>query len=140
MSRQPAAPILRWLPWGDAASLILFTLLGLRFHKIALTPYEALQTALPLLAAWFAVARLLGIYQRAGLWSFLLTWILSVPIGLALRQLWLGRPFGPSFLVFLGVGGTLTLVFLGLWRIFAMLLRSAGAGRGTGRSLRRAGS
>jgi hypothetical protein len=46
----------------------------------------------------------------------------AVPVGLAVRQVWLQRPFGPGFLVFLAVGGTLTLAFLGVWRALAVVL------------------
>ena len=112
----------RWLPWGDAASLILFTVLGLRFHRIALTPHEVLRTALPLVGAWVVSARILRTYERPGVWRFLGTWIVAVLVGLAVRQVWLQRPFGPGFLVFLAVGGTLTLVFLGAWRALAVVL------------------
>lgn len=111
--------VTRWLPWGDAASLILFTVLGLRFHNIALTAYGVLQTALPLVGAWMVFARVLNMYGRSGVWRFVVTWILAVPAGLAVRQVWLQRPFGPGFLVFLAVGGGLTLVFLGVWRAAA---------------------
>lgn len=121
MIRRPGALAARWLAWGDAASVIAFTVVGLRFHKIALTPYEVLQTAIPLLGAWFAAARLLGTYRRRGAGWFILTWIVAVPLGLAVRQIWLGRPFGQSFLVFLAVGGTLTLAFLVAWRFLAFL-------------------
>lgn len=120
MTRRPGeAPAARWLAWGDAASLIAFTAVGLRYHKIALTPYEVLQTSVPLLGAWLAAARLLGTYRKGGALRFLLTWMLAMPLGLAARQLWLGRPFGQSFLVFLAVGGVLTLVFLVCWRFVA---------------------
>lgn len=121
MIRRPGALAARWLAWGDAAGLIAFTVVGLRFHKIALTPYEVLQTAVPLLVAWFAAARLLGTYRRRGAARFVLTWIIAVPLGLAIRQFWLGRPFGQSFLIFLAVGGTLTLAFLLFWRLAAFL-------------------
>jgi hypothetical protein len=116
-------PAGRWLAWGDAGSLVLFTVLGLRFHNIAPTPYEVLQTALPLAVVWFAGARLLSLYGRSGVWPFVLNWAVTALCGLALRQLWLGRPFGKSFLIFLAVGGTLTLVFLVAWRGIARLAR-----------------
>ena len=133
MIRKPGARAARWLAWGDATSLIAFTLVGLRFHKIALTPYEVLQTAVPLLGAWFAAARLLGTYRRRGAAWFVLTWIIAVPLGLAIRQVWLGRPFGQSFLIFLAAGGTLTLAFLVFWRFVAFLaarVRSLSRGPG----------
>ncbi|MDR7543027.1 MAG: DUF3054 domain-containing protein [Armatimonadota bacterium] len=116
----PAAA--RWLPWGDAASLVLFTLVGLRFHRVAITPAQVLETAGPLLAAWFLFARLLGTYARSGRWRLPLTWALAVPVGLTIRQLWLGRPFAASFLLFVGVAGSLTLAFLLVWRSLAWLV------------------
>jgi hypothetical protein len=109
----------RWLPWGDAASLLGFTVFGLRFHNIALTLFGVLQTAAPLIAAWFLCARVLHTYARPAAWRFLATWVLAVPLGLAARQVWLARSFGGGFLVFLAVAGTFTLVFLGAWRALA---------------------
>ncbi|MDR7522002.1 MAG: DUF3054 domain-containing protein [Armatimonadota bacterium] len=120
------APAKPWLAWGDAASLLLFTVLGLRFHKVAVTLGEVLQTAVPLWAAWFAVAALLKTYRRPGAGVFLANWIVAVPPALLARHLWLGRPFGQGFLVFLGVALALTLVFLGAWRIGAFLAERAG--------------
>ncbi|MCL6641001.1 MAG: DUF3054 family protein [Candidatus Rokubacteria bacterium] len=118
--RRPATP---WLAYGDAASLLVFTVLGLRFHNVALGPGEVLRTAVPLWLAWFAAARVLGTYRRPAAVRFLLTWLLAVPAGLALRQLWLGRPFGPSFAIFVAVALGLTLVCLLVWRAVAMALR-----------------
>lgn len=117
---RPAAP---WLAYGDAASLLVFTVLGLRFHNIALGPGEILRTVGPLWLAWFAAARAFGTYRRPAASRFLLTWVVAVPVGLALRQLWLGRPFGPSFAIFVGVALGLTLVCLLAWRAIAMALR-----------------
>jgi hypothetical protein len=114
----------RWLAWGDAGALFLFTMVGLRFHNIALGPADVLRTALPLLGAWFIIAGALRMYERPGATRFLLTWLVAVPLGMALRQIILGRPFGPSFLVFLAVGGTLTLGFLLAWRLVAALVNA----------------
>jgi hypothetical protein len=114
----------RWLPYGDAAALLLFTVLGLRFHNVALGSEEVLRTAVPLWLAWFAVAGALGAYRRPAAARFLLTWLVAVPVGLALRQLWLGRLFGPGFAIFVGVALGLTLACLLAWRLVAMALRS----------------
>jgi hypothetical protein len=121
------SPSARWLAWGDAASLVAFTIVGLQFHRMPVSLPAVLQTAVPLLAAWFAVARLLRTYDRPGLWPFLLTWLVAVPVGLALRHVWLGRPFGPGFLHFVAVAGAFTLVFLGVWRIAALAVRAVRA-------------
>ncbi|MDR7486658.1 MAG: DUF3054 domain-containing protein [Armatimonadota bacterium] len=115
-----------WLAWGDAAALLLFTVLGLRFHKVAVTRDEVLQTAVPLWAAWFAVAALLKTYRRPGAVLFLTNWMVAVPLALLARQLWLGRPLGQGFLVFLGVALAMTLIFLGAWRIGAFLAGRVG--------------
>lgn len=115
-------PGARWLPWGDAASLVLFTVVGLRFHRIAVGASQIAQTAGPLVVAWLLFARLLGTYARPGRWRLLANWALTVLVGLTVRQLWLGRPFGASFLLFLGVAGSLTLAFLILWRSLAWVV------------------
>jgi hypothetical protein len=118
--RRPALAA-RWLACGDAASLIAFTVIGLRFHRVALTVPEVLETAIPLLAAWFAIAHLTGTYRKPGAARFVLAWLVAVPLGLAIRQIVLGRPFGQGFLIFLAVGGVLTFAFLGFWRLAAAL-------------------
>jgi hypothetical protein len=119
----PGRPAPRWLSSGDAAALLVFTVLGRRFHNMALGTEEILRTAVPLWLAWFAVAGALGTYRRPAAARFLLTWLVAVPVGLALRQLWLGRPFGPGFPIFVGVALGLTLVCLLAWRLVAMALR-----------------
>jgi hypothetical protein len=122
-SRRRVRPASPRLAYGDAASLLVFTVLGLRFHNIALGPGEILRTVAPLWLAWFAAAWALCTYRRPAAWRLLLTWVVAVPVGLALRQLWLGRPFGPSFAIFVGVALGLTLVCLLVWRAIAMGLR-----------------
>lgn len=108
---------------GDAAALLAFTVLGLRFHNIAPSAAEVLRTVGPLWVAWFAASALWRAYARPGAWRPVATWLTAVPTGLALRQVLLGRPFGPSFLVFLGVAGALTAGFLLAWRLVAALVR-----------------
>jgi hypothetical protein len=114
----------RWLAWGDAASLLLFTAVGLRFHMIPVGPEEILRTAVPLLAAWFLAAALTGTYRAPGVLRLLATWLVAVPLGLAARHIWLGRTFGPGFLIFVGVSLGLTLAFVGGWRLAAFLVRA----------------
>lgn len=114
----------RWLIWGDAASLLLFTAVGLRFHMIPLGPTEMLRTGVPLLAAWFLVAAVTGTYRAPGVPRFLVTWLVAVPLGLAARHILLGRTFGPGFLIFIGIALGLTLAFVGGWRLAAFLVRA----------------
>ncbi len=125
--RGPEPPGARWLALGDAASLLAFAIVGLQFHRMPVTLVAVLQTAVPLLAAWFAVARLVRTYDRPGVWAFLLTWLVAVPVGLALRHVWMGRPFGYGFLVFVAIAGGFTLAFLGAWRIAALAVRAVRA-------------
>jgi len=108
--------------WGDAVSLVLFTVVGLRFHRVTITPAQIAETAGPLVFAWIVFARLLRTYARSGRWRLPVNWALAVVAGLAVRQLWLGRPFGVSFFLFLGVAGSLTLAFLAAWRSLAWLV------------------
>jgi hypothetical protein len=97
---------------ADGAALMFFTVLGARFHSLPLEPDVVLRTTLPLWAAWFVTAVLLGTYARRRWWVFLLNWAVAVPAGLLIRQLTLGRELDFATAVFVGVSMAATLPLL----------------------------
>jgi hypothetical protein len=110
---------------ADAVGVLAFTILGLRTHLVAQTPPAVLRTVGPLWVAWLAIGVWRGAYRApfsAGLFQ---TWILAVPLGLVARQLLLGRPIGPRFLVFVGVALVMTLPCVAVARLVAARLDAA---------------
>lgn len=104
------------LPLLDALALVAFTVVGVANHDGGLPLGPLVRVGLPLLAAWFVVAALVGAYRRPGLPSLLLTWALSVPVAVVARTVIAGRAWDEEVLVFLGVALAFTLLFLLLGR------------------------
>ncbi|GAC1429045.1 MAG: hypothetical protein NVSMB65_02350 [Chloroflexota bacterium] len=91
---------------GDALVFVLFAWTGRSSHGEATGTAAlgaVLGTAAPFLAAWFAMAAVLGTYRarddapRALLGRAALTWLLAWPVGLLLRAVILRRGIPPSF-------------------------------------------
>jgi hypothetical protein len=110
----PARP--RLLPLADALGILTFATVGLLSHDGALSLPGYGRDALPLLGAWFAAALLFGAYRRPSPRTLLATWIVGVPLGIALRALALDRDLDAGQAVFLAVSLAFTLLFVLAWR------------------------
>jgi len=97
---------------ADAIALLVFVVAGIRSHHEVGALDLFLRNAVPLEAAWFAVAALAATYRRPGIRSLLRTWIVAVPLGLVVRSMWVGSPAGSRLLVFVAIGLAFTLLFL----------------------------
>ena len=98
---------------ADALALVVFVLVGIEQHHETSLAVVFLRNAVPLFAAWFATAIPLRLYRRPGLAPLLRTWLVAVPVGVAVRSLLVGSPDEPGrFLTFLVVSMLFTLVFL----------------------------
>jgi Protein of unknown function (DUF3054) len=115
------------LPTIDAVALLVFVVVGLLQHEEGADPGLFVRNAVPLLAAWFVAARVVGTYRRPAAGVLLLTWALAVPVGLLVRTAWVGSPHGTQILVFLGVGLAFTLAFLVAGRALVRMLDRRGA-------------
>lgn len=115
------------LPIVDALALTLFVVVGIASHDDGSSVTLFLRNAVPLLAAWFVVARFSGSYRRPDLRSLLVTWAIAVPSGLLLRTAWVGSPSGGELAVFLGIGLLFTLLFLLAGRLCVRSLSRRGA-------------
>jgi hypothetical protein len=104
---------------ADAAALLLFTTIGLISHGFELGGYA--RDALPLLAAWFAVALAIRLYARPSWRRVLLCWIVAIPLGWLVRGLVLGRDFNGGQFVFLGITLVFSLAFVAGLRLAARL-------------------
>jgi len=110
----------------DIAALQLFVLAGIRSHHetTALTTY--VRNAIPLTVSWVGFSFLFGTYRRYGFSTLWRTWLVSVPVALVVRSIWVGSPTGFAFLTFLIVG----LGFTGLFLLVARGLVALTTGRG----------
>ena len=96
----------------DVAALLLFVAAGVASHHEATAPVTFLRNAVPLAVSWLAFSFVLGTYRRYGLSTLWRTWLVSVPIALVVRTVWVGSPTGLEFLTFLVVGMGFTALFL----------------------------
>jgi hypothetical protein len=114
------------LALGDAAALVLFSVVGLVNHKAGVTLEAVTRTAGPLLVCWFVVALVAKTYTQPNAWTMLRTWFPAVTLAVLVRYVWLRRPGDLGELtVFWLVALAFTLLFLVAWRLLAsrVLLR-----------------
>lgn len=81
---------------GDAFFILAFAYIGRSIHGDKAIDLELFKTAAPFLVSWFLTAPLLGSYTRAAtanviatIMSFSRAWAISIPMGLALRGLFI---------------------------------------------------
>ncbi|MDX2006783.1 MAG: DUF3054 domain-containing protein [Meiothermus sp.] len=117
----------RTLARGDVVCLLAFVVVGQALHG-TLTGLGSVwrgfwETGFPILLAWFLIAPFLRTYARPSWRNLMLTWALSVSVGVVFRFLVLGQPFSVGFFVFWAVGLGFTLLFLLVWRGLALRLQ-----------------
>jgi hypothetical protein len=95
---------------------VLFVIVGLTNHDEGITLSGIARTALPILGAWFVVAPFTKTYARPRLRTLLITWVIAVPVGVAIRAIALQRSADDSQVTFGVVAMIATLVLLLLWR------------------------
>lgn len=114
---------------GDAATFLLFTLLGQLEHRITPTTPGLLTTALPLFTSWLAISIIVGNFSRQAFTSTgtvllrtLIAWIIAGPIGLILRHVYLQAPTFPFPFAAVTLG--VVFVLLCIWRfLFRLFVR-----------------
>ena len=111
---------------GDIILLAVVTAVGFARHDtLGSAGMRMFSTFIPLLAGWFMIAPLLGVYdlERAAdlrqLWRPFWAMVLAGPMAALLRGLLLNSPILPVFVVVLG--GISALSILG-WRLIYALL------------------
>ena len=113
----------------DAVALVAFVVVGVLNHGEGFDLRALARTGLPLLGAWFAVALLLGTYRRPGWVTLGLTWLVAVPLGLIVRSLVRGGPWGHPLLVFGGIAMAFTALFLVAGRLLVLAVTTVRARR-----------
>jgi hypothetical protein len=126
--QKSGAPRIALLAIGDALVFIIFAIIGMRSHKVALTVPSVLQVAAPFAIGWFVVSPFVGAFRRRITSQprkmslrTALAWLLAWPIGLLLRGI-LDKEIPPvSFAIVTLITNT---IFLQLWRVpFAWVTR-----------------
>ncbi len=106
---------------GDALVFVIFAVIGMRSHKVALTVPSVLLTAAPFALGWFLVSPFIGAFRRnitsqPGKMSLrtALAWLIAWPVGLLLRGIFNHEIPPVSFAIVTLITNT---VFLQLWRV-----------------------
>lgn len=115
----------------DAAAIVGFVAVGVLQHGAAVTLVGLLRTAVPLLAAWFLIALLVGTYRRVGWVTAVVTWLVAVPLGLLARSVVRGGPWGEALVTFGAVAMAFTLLFVLGGRVLLLLGELARSRSGT---------
>jgi hypothetical protein len=121
---EPAGRRVALLAAGDALAFLIFAAIGRGSHGeatgLAALPQIAL-TALPFAAAWFILAPFAGAYRREVsahprqmLKRTALAWLLSWPLALALRGIFVDHAVPP--LTFAGITLVFNMAILLIWR------------------------
>jgi len=105
----------------DGAGLLLFTAIGIAMHGAGFGPGPILRNVVPILGGWYLLAPLTRVYARVSWSTLLLHWILAVPAGVLVRQLWVGRLVTRATVVFLVASLVFTLVLLAAGRLILWL-------------------
>jgi Protein of unknown function (DUF3054) len=106
-------------PVLDAAALVAFAAIGMLSHDGALFLAGFVRDALPLLAAWFAVAMAIGTYRRGSVRRLILTWAIAVPLAVVVRGIALGRHADSMQAAFLAASMAFTLLLIVCFRALA---------------------
>lgn len=115
-SLSPPAPA-GVLVLADGAAIVVFAVIGIVSHTGGVSPTALAEDAVPLLAGWFAAAAVFRLYARRTTRALLSTWVVGIPLGVAVRAGALGRLDEPRQLAFLATTLVLTLAFVVVARV-----------------------
>ncbi len=125
-TRRKARPIPEWqristLVLGDFLVFLVFATIGRRSHGEASDIWQIFLTALPFAAGWFLVAPFVGAYRRALMSNprkmaqrTILAWILSWPVSMALRGIFVDHAIPAA--TFAAITLITNLILLLVWR------------------------
>jgi DUF3054 family protein len=113
----------RRLAAADAAAIVIFAAIGQLSHHGGVSLAGFARDALPILAGWFLAAAAFGLYKRNSRRAFMLTWLVGVTAGVAVRAVVLGRTLNGHEAAFLVTSLVFTLLLvlacraLTIWRL-----------------------
>jgi hypothetical protein len=120
----------------DAAALTVFVAVGLVSHTGSIPLGDLAATLLPLLACWMVAAVASGLYAHPRPAALLVTWLIGVPLGVAIRAVLLARTADGEEAAFLAASMVFTLLFVCVTRA---ALQLAGRRRPSSRGARAEG-
>jgi hypothetical protein len=113
---------------GDVITLVLVTVIGFASHgTLGSAGTRMLTTFIPLAAAWFMVAPILGLYnlklisEPRNLWRPLYAVLIAAPLAAWLRGIMLNSQILVLFVAVLGAFGALGVI---VWRVVFYLIQS----------------
>lgn len=106
---------------ADTAGLLVFTAVGIAMHGAGFTAGPILRNVVPILGVWFLLAPVTGVYRTPGWRSLLAHWAVALPLGVAVRQWWVGRLISRATVAFLIASLILTLAILVAGRLLLWL-------------------
>lgn len=109
----------RRLVAADAIAIVVFAAIGQLSHHGGVSASGFARDALPIMAGWFVAAAVFGAYRNPSRRAFVLTWLVGVTAGVALRALVLGRTANGHEAAFLLVSLVFTLLLILSCRAFA---------------------
>ena len=112
----------RRLAAADAAAIVVFAAIGQLSHHGGVSAAGFARDALPILTGWFATGAVFRVYARRDACAFVLTWLVGVTAGVALRALVLGRPANGHEAAFLVTSLVFTLLLIGACRALTRAL------------------
>lgn len=118
MTRRPGADR---LAVADALAIVSFAAIGQLSHDGGVSAAGFARDALPLLAGWFGAALVFGAYRSAAPRAFVLTWLVGIGAGVAIRAAVLGRTVNGHQAAFLVTSLIFTLLLI---LAFRSLLRA----------------
>jgi Protein of unknown function (DUF3054). len=108
----------------DLAALALFVVVGMRSHTEGAKATIFLRNVVPVGVAWLICAATFAAYRGPSLRSLVKTWLVAVPVGLAVRTVWVGSPAGARIAVFFAVAMAFTALFLVIGRLVSAFVAS----------------
>jgi len=96
----------------DLVALASFVAIGMRSHTEGAKAAIFLRNAVPVTVAWLICAAAFRTYRGPSLRSVVKTWLVAVPVGLAVRTVWVGSPTGSRIVLFFAVAMSFTALFL----------------------------
>lgn len=108
----------------DLAALAVFVVVGMRSHTEGAKAAIFLRNAVPVGVAWLIGGATFRTYRGPSLRTLTKTWLVAVPVGLAVRTVWVGSPTGARIAVFFAVAMSFTALFLVGGRLLSAFVAS----------------
>src|SRR5262249_6542593 len=120
--------VMRRTAGADALAIVAFAAIGQLSHDGGVSAAGFARDALPLLAGWFGAALLFGACRSPSRRTFVLTWLVGITVGVAIRAAVLGRAVNGHQAAFLVTSLIFTLLLLIAFRSLLRVRRLSKVG------------